>query len=43
MEWSNWNKHNIAPLLTLTVENVREGVASGEGGELAPTLKVAED
>jgi len=52
MEWSNWNEHKIAqcpPLLTspptLTVENVREVVASGEGGELVwcPTLKVAGD
>ena len=51
MERSNWNEHNIAqcpPLLTspptLTVENVREVVASGEGGELVwcPTFKVNE-
>ena len=51
MEWSNWNEHKIAqcpPLLTspptLTVENVREVVASGEGGELVwcPTLKLQE-
>ena len=51
MEWCNWNEHNIAqcpPLLTspptLIVENVREVVASGEGGELVwcPTFKVNE-
>ena len=43
MEWSNWNEHNIAQCpSTLTVENVREVVASGEGGELVwcPTFKV---
>lgn len=51
MEWSNWNEHKnvrCPPLLTspptLTVENVREVVASGEGGELVwcRTLKLQE-